>query len=157
MISPGTKAPDFILLDDRGNERTLKDFLGRTLVLYAYPKDNTPGCTKEACSIRDQSHALASLDAQVVGLSPDSVASHAKFKEDHALPFTLLSDPEKVLLQALGAWGEKVNYGRKYMGVIRSTFIIDADGVIEKVWAKVTPATHGEQIAEYLRKRSGQA
>lgn len=155
MISPGTAAPDFTLQDDQGNERTMKDFLGKTLVLYAYPKDNTPGCTKEACSIRDQSHALASLDAVVVGISPDSVASHAKFKEEHALPFTLLSDPDKTLLQALGAWGEKVNYGRKYMGVIRSTFIIDGKGIVEKVWAKVTPATHGEQIAEYLRKRGG--
>ncbi len=157
MISPGMKAPDFTLMDDRGNERTLKDFLGKTLVLYAYPKDATPGCTKEACSIRDQSHALESFEAEVVGISPDSVASHAKFKENQALPFTLLSDPDKVLLQALGAWGEKINYGKKYMGVIRSTFVIDKNGVVEKVWAKVTPATHGEQIAEYLRKRSGLA
>lgn len=157
MLSQGMTAPDFTLLDDQGNERSLKEFAGKTVVLYAYPKDNTPGCTKEACSIRDQSHALNSLGAVVIGVSPDSVASHAKFKEQHGLPFILLSDPDKTLLQALGSWGEKVNYGRKYMGVIRSTFIINGEGVIEKVWAKVTPASHGEQIAAYLQKRGEQA
>ncbi|MGI5910853.1 MAG: peroxiredoxin, partial [Sphaerochaetaceae bacterium] len=140
--------------DDQGVVRTLEEFHGRTLVLYAYPKDNTPGCTKEACSIRDRSQDLAGLGVTVVGVSPDSVASHAKFKQAHGLPFTLLSDPDKELLQKLGAWGEKTNYGRKYMGVIRSTFVIGPDGVVEKVWAKVTPATHGDQIAEYLKHRS---
>ncbi|AEC02494.1 peroxiredoxin [Parasphaerochaeta coccoides] len=156
MLDAGMRAPAFSLQDDAGQLVTLDDLLAydANIVLYAYPRDNTPGCTKEACSFRDNFHRLRALGAVVVGVSPDIPEKHASFKKAHELPFILLGDPEKKLLTALGAWGEKILYGKKSMGVIRSTFIIDRSGTIVKVWKKVTPADHGAHVAEFLEKRS---
>lgn len=152
MLEEGTKAPDFTLQDENGNDTALSSFAGRRIVLYFYPKDNTPGCTKEACSMKDSIEDLASLDATVIGISPDSPASHQRFKEKHSLPFTLLSDPEHKVMEMYGAYGEKVLYGKKTIGVIRSTFIIGKDGTIEKVFKKVNTATHGEDVKKVLEK-----
>jgi len=146
MMTEGTKAPDFALEDADGKLWSLADFAGRKLVLYFYPRDDTPGCTKEACGFRDQYAAFADKGMAVVGVSPDSPASHARFRGKYSLPFVLLSDPEKKVLNAYGAFGEKTMYGRKVMGVIRSTFLIDETGKIVKVYPKVTPAGHAEQI-----------
>ena len=130
MIEEGKLAPDFTLPDENGNETALSSLDGQIVVLYFYPKDNTPGCTKEACSLRDTIDDLAKLDATVIGISPDSSASHIKFKEKHNLPFHLLSDPEHKVMEMYGAYGEKMLYGKKTTGVIRSTFLIGEDGKI---------------------------
>ena len=150
MLETGTKAPDFTLPDENGNMVTLSSFAGKKVILYFYPKDNTPGCTKEACSLRDTIEDLAKLNAVVIGISPDSSASHTKFKEKHNLPFTLLSDPEHKIMELYGAYGEKMLYGKKTIGVIRTTYIISEDGIIEKVYKKVNTATHGEDVRKYL-------
>ena len=150
MLETGTKAPDFTLPDENGNMVTLSSFAGKKVILYFYPKDNTPGCTKEACSLRDTIADLAKLNAVVIGISPDSSASHTKFKEKHNLPFTLLSDPEHKIMELYGAYGEKMLYGKKTIGVIRTTYIISEDGSIEKVYKKVNTATHGEDVRKYL-------
>ena len=150
MLETGSKAPDFTLPDENGNMVTLSSFAGKKVILYFYPKDNTPGCTKEACSLRDTIEDLAKLNAVVIGISPDSSASHTKFKEKHNLPFTLLSDPEHKIMELYGAYGEKMLYGKKTIGVIRTTYIISEDGSIEKVYKKVNTATHGEDIRKYL-------
>ncbi len=150
MLETGTKAPDFTLPDENGNMVTLSSFAGKKVILYFYPKDNTPGCTKEACSLRDTIEDLAKLNAVVIGISPDSSASHTKFKEKHNLPFTLLSDPEHKIMELYGAYGEKMLYGKKTIGVIRTTYIISEDGSIEKVYKKVNTATHGEDVRKYL-------
>lgn len=156
MLEAGMRAPAFSLQDDLGETVTLDDLLsyGMDIVLYAYPRDNTPGCTKEACSFRDNFKRLRDLGAFVAGVSPDTPEKHASFRKAHELPFILLGDPEKTLLSALGAWGEKILYGKKSLGVIRSTFIIDKTGTIVKVWKKVTPADHGSHVADFLEKRS---
>jgi peroxiredoxin Q/BCP len=146
MITEGTKAPDFTLSDADGRTWSLADFAGKKLVLYFYPKDDTPGCTKEACGFRDQYSVFAEKGMAVVGVSPDSAASHAKFRGKYSLPFVLLSDPEKKVLNAYGAFGEKTMYGKKVMGVIRSTFLIDETGKVVKVYPKVSPEGHAEQI-----------
>ena len=150
MLETGTKAPDFTLPDETGTMVTLSSFAGKKVILYFYPKDNTPGCTKEACSLRDTIEDLAKLNAVVIGISPDSSASHTKFKEKHNLPFTLLSDPEHKIMELYGAYGEKMLYGKKTIGVIRTTYIISEDGSIEKVYKKVNTATHGEDVRKYL-------
>ena len=150
MLETGTKAPDFTLPDENGNMVTLSSFAGKKVILYFYPKDNTPGCTKEACSLRDTIEDLAKLNAVVIGISPDSSASHTKFKEKRNLPFTLLSDPEHKIMELYGAYGEKMLYGKKTIGVIRTTYIISEDGSIEKVYKKVNTATHGEDVRKYL-------
>ena len=152
MLEIGSKAPNVALLNDAGETVSLASYAGKYVVLYAYPKDNTSGCTAEACSFRDQSTAITALGAVIVGISPDSVASHVKFKQKHELNFTLLSDPDSLLLNELGAWGEKSLYGKTYMGVLRSTFIFDPEGTLIKVWPKVTPSSHGEEIAAYLKE-----
>lgn len=153
MPEINTKAPDFTLegIDADGNEKTisLSDFKGQNVILYSYPKDNTPGCTTEACDFRDSFNRLASK-AVVIGVSPDSIASHKKFRENHDLNFILVSDPEHKLLEAYGFWGEKKNYGKTYMGVIRSTVIIDKDGVIKKSWSNVKAKGHVEKVLEGL-------
>lgn len=156
MLEVGNSIPDFSLLDDMGNTITRETLLsyGKDIVLYAYPRDNTPGCTKEACSFRDNFARLTALGAVVVGISPDSPEKHASFKAGHDLPFILLSDPDKTLLTTLGSWGEKVLYGRTSLGVIRSTFIADRTGTIIKVWKKVIAAGHADKVAEFLEKRS---
>ena len=151
MLEVGTKAPDFTLNDKGGSPVSLHDFAGKRVVLYFYPKDNTPGCTRQACAFAGAYEAFKSLDAVVIGVSKDSVASHQKFAEKYDLPFVLLSDPERQAIEAYGVWQEKKNYGKVSMGVVRSTFIIGPDGVIEKVMPKVKPDTNAAEILEYLR------
>jgi len=131
------KAPEFSLLDQNDQNVSLSDFAGKWLVLYFYPKDDTPGCTKEACDFTDGLADFAAIDADVVGVSPDSTESHRKFIAKYNLSLTLLSDPEKAALKAYGAWGKKKNYGKEYEGVIRSTFIIASDGTIAAKWSNV--------------------
>lgn len=150
MLAEGTKAPLFTLDDQNGNNVSLSDFRGQKVVLYFYPKDNTPGCTKEACSIRDNMPDFSRLNVKILGVSRDSGESHRKFIEKQNLNFTLLSDPGHQVMEEYGAWGEKTLYGKKSMGVIRSTFVINEDGVIEKVYKKVNTATHGEDLKKYF-------
>ncbi|MBN2442913.1 MAG: thioredoxin-dependent thiol peroxidase [Spirochaetales bacterium] len=150
MLKQGDKAPDFSLPDDQGNTISLRDFLGKKVVLYFYPKDNTPGCTTEACSFRDVYDTILEKGAIVIGMSADSITSHTNFKKKYTLPFYLLSDPEKEIIKKYGAWGEKKMYGKTYEGIIRSTFIIGEDGKIIKVFPKVTPKDHGEAVLESL-------
>ena len=152
MLEAGMKAPDFTLSDKDGKSVSLSDFKGRKAVLYFYPKDNTPGCTRQACAFAASYDAFKELGVQVIGVSRDSVASHVKFAEKHGLPFILLSDPELSAIQAYGVWQEKKNYGKVSMGVIRTTFIIDENGNIEKVMKKVKPDTNAAEILEYLQK-----
>ncbi len=138
-------------IDENGQEKefSLSDFKGQKVVLYFYPKDNTSGCTQEACDFRDNFNRLTSK-AVVIGVSPDSIKSHLKFKENHSLNFMLLSDPEHKLSEAFGAWGEKSMYGRKYFGIIRSTFILDENGQITKEWRKVKVKGHVDEVLENL-------
>ena len=152
MLEKGTKAPDFTLFDKDGNEVSLSDFSGKKIVLYFYPKDNTPGCTRQACAFAESFENFKELDAVVIGISKDSVSSHVKFAEKYSLPFVLLSDPEHKVIEAFGAWQEKKNYGKTYFGTVRSTFIIDENGIIEKVMPKVKPDTNAAEILEYLEK-----
>ncbi|UBM62806.1 thioredoxin-dependent thiol peroxidase [Candidatus Sulfidibacterium hydrothermale] len=149
-LQKGDKAPDFKGIDQNGNPVSLADFKGKKLILYFYPKDNTPGCTNEACNFRDHYDFWLSKGYAIVGVSPDSVASHQKFIEKHQLPFTLISDPEKVIIKAYGAWGPKKLYGREYEGLIRSTFVIDEEGKIVEVFGKVKTKEHTEQIVKKL-------
>ena len=151
MLEVGTKAPDFTLPDKEGNPVTLSSFLGKRVVVYFYPRDNTPGCTRQACGYAAADDEFKALDTVVIGISKDSVASHQKFAQKHELPFILLSDPELTAIQAYGVWQEKKNYGKISMGVVRSTFVIDANGVIEKVMPKVKPDTNAADILAYLR------
>lgn len=144
----GDKAPEVLGKDENGKEVLLSDFKGRKLVLYFYPKDNTSGCTAEACSLRDHHQQLQEAGYDVVGVSKDSAASHVKFKEKHELPFPLIADIDHTLLEAMGAWGEKNMYGKKVMGTIRTTFIINEEGVIEKIFSgkEVKTKEHAQQI-----------
>ena len=151
MLETGTKAPDFTLNDKDGKVVSLSDFMGKKVVLYFYPKDNTPGCTRQACAFAAAYEDFKTLDAVVIGVSKDSEASHRKFAEKYGLPFILLSDPELKAIQAYGVWQEKKNYGKVSMGVVRSTFIIDEKGFIEKVMPKVKPDTNAAEILTYLK------
>ena len=146
MIDAGQKAPDFSAQDQSGTTISLKDYAGKKLVLYFYPKDDTPGCTKEACNLRDNYQVLLDKGYSVLGVSPDSVASHQKFTLKYSLPFPLLADHDLVITKAYGAWGEKNMYGKKYEGLLRTTFIIDENGVIESVIRKVQTDNHTNQI-----------
>ena len=150
MLEVGMKAPDFTLLDKRGNSVSLSDFLGKKVVLYFYPKDNTPGCTRQACAFAQNHSRFEDKNVVVIGVSKDSVASHLKFAEKHELPFVLLSDPELQAIQAYGVWQEKKLYGKVSMGVVRSTYLIDEQGNIEKVMPKVKPDTNADEILAYL-------
>ena len=150
MLQEGNIAPDFTLPTDGGGVVTLSDFRGQRVVLYFYPKDDTPGCTTEACNFRDDYSEIIAAGAVVLGVSPDSVKSHDKFKLKYELPFPLLSDPEHQLAEAYGAWGEKTMYGRTYMGIIRSTFVIDEEGRIVKVFPKVKPKNHSQEVLAAL-------
>jgi len=150
MLEEGTQAPDFTLPDENGTEVSLSQFRGRKVVLYFYPKDNTPGCTKEACNFRDNYDAILEKGAVVLGVSADSQKSHQNFKSKYELPFYLLSDPDKAMIQQYGAWGEKKMYGKTYEGVMRSTYVIDEDGKIAKVFPKVKPAEHGTEVLGVL-------
>ena len=152
MLYAGTKAPDFTLLDKEGNAVSLSDFAGKKVVLYFYSKDNTPGCTRQACAFAQSYDAFRKDDVVVIGISKDSVASHLKFAEKFNLPFILLSDPELQAIQAYGVWQEKKLYGKVSMGVVRTTYIIDEQGNIEVVMPKVKPDTNAAEILDYLAK-----
>jgi peroxiredoxin Q/BCP len=149
----GKNAPDFSLQGSDGKTHTLKDYAGRTLVIYFYPKDNTPGCTKEACGFRDLYGDLQGINAALVGVSKDSLASHDKFIGKFGLPFTLLSDPDATIMQTYGAFGEKTMYGKKVQGTIRSTVIVGPDGTVVKHWPAVKKAeAHPQEVLEFLKK-----
>lgn len=150
MLQEGTKAPDVTLRDENGSEVSLSQFRGKKAVVYFYPKDDTPGCTKEACSFRDNYDAILQKGAVVIGISADSESSHGKFKNKYDLPFYLLSDPDKKAIEAFGAWGEKKRYGKTYEGIIRSTFVIDEDGTVIKAFPNVKPDGHATEVLEHL-------
>jgi len=150
MLTVGTKAPDFTLNDQNGAEIRLSDFLGKKVVLYFYPKDNTPGCTRQACAFAGSYAAFKEQEVAVIGVSKDSVASHVKFAQKYELPFILLADPELQAIQAYDVWQEKKLYGKISMGVVRATYIIDEQGMIEKVMPKVKPDTNAAEILTYL-------
>jgi peroxiredoxin Q/BCP len=148
MLATGSKAPDFSLPADDGSTVTLKSLAGHAVVLYFYPKDDTTGCTVEACEFRDKWDAVKKAGAVVLGVSPDPVNSHVKFKRKFDLPFSLLADVDHSVAEAYGAWGEKSMYGRKYQGILRTTFVIDASGRIVKVFEKVKPKGHAAEVLE---------
>jgi len=150
MLKEGTKAPDFTLTDKDGNNVSLSDYLGKKVVLYFYPKDNTPGCTKQACAFAGSVNIFRDNNIVVIGVSKDSVSSHVKFAEKYSLPFILLSDPELKAISAYDVWHEKKMAGKTYMGVVRSTYIISEDGNILKAMEKVKPDTNAEEIIKYL-------
>ncbi len=147
-MNVGDKAPEVLGVNEQGEQILMSHYRGKKVVLYFYPKDNTSGCTAEACSLRDNYSALKDKGYEVIGVSVDSAASHKKFIEKHELPFTLIADTDKLLVNEMGVWGEKSMYGRKYMGTFRTTFVIDEEGVIEKVFSpkEVKTKTHGEQL-----------
>ncbi len=150
MLEIGAKAPDFTLSDKDGNAVSLSDFAGKKVILYFYPKDNTPGCMRQACAFAASFEAFKSLDTVVIGVSKDSVISHAKFAAKHDLPFILLADPELEVIKAYDVWQEKKLYGKVSMGVVRTTYVIDENGVIEKAMPKVKPDTNAAEILAYL-------
>lgn len=150
MLAIGTKAPDFRLLDKNGKEITLSSFIGKKIVLYFYPRDNTPGCTRQACAFAAAYEDFKSKDIIVIGISKDSVTSHSKFAEKYNLPFILISDPDLTAIKAYDVWKEKKLYGKVSFGVVRTTYIIDENGFIEKVMDKVKPDTNAAEILEYL-------
>jgi peroxiredoxin Q/BCP len=156
LVEPGRKAPPFTSKDQDGAAHRLRDFAGRTVVLYFYPKDDTSGCTKEACAFRDQHPEFSKMDAVVLGVSPDSEKSHRKFVDKHDLPFTLLADVapeggEPPICAAYGVWQEKSMYGRTYMGVVRTTYLIGPDGKVVRRWDKVKVPGHAEEVLEAVR------
>lgn len=150
MLTAGSKAPDFCLEDQQGKQVCLSDFQGKRVVLYFYSRDNTPGCTRQACAFAAAYDRFEAQNVVVIGISKDSAASHAKFAAKHELPFVLLADPELQAIQAYDVWAEKKLYGKVSMGVVRTTYIIDPQGVIEKVMPKVKPDTNAAEILEYL-------
>jgi thioredoxin-dependent peroxiredoxin len=150
MVEEGKEAPDFELTSDSGERVRLSQFNGQPVVLYFYPKDDTPGCTKQACAIRDNYDDFQERGAVVLGVSPDDETSHVKFKQKHGLPFTLLADPEHEVSELYGVWGERKYMGKTYMGVERSTFLIDPDGRVAKVMRRVKPDTHAELVLDAL-------
>ena len=153
MLETGMKAPDFTLADQNGNTVSLSDFGGRKVILYFYPKDNTPGCSRQACAFRDSYDGFREMDAVVIGISKDSVKSHVNFANKYEVPFILLSDPELLAIQAYDVWQKKKLYGKVSMGVVRSTYIIDEQGIIEKVMPKVKPDTNAAEILQYLAEK----
>ncbi len=150
MLDAGLKAPDFTLQDKDGNQVSLTDFAGQKVVVYFYPRDNTPGCTRQACAFASAYNVFKQHNIAVIGISKDSITSHQKFAAKHNLPFILLSDPELTAIQAYDVWKEKKMYGKVSMGVVRSTYIIDENGIIEKVMPKVKPDTNAEEVLKYL-------
>jgi len=150
MVSEGSPAPDFTLKSDSGEEITLSGLRGRPVVLYFYPRDDTPGCTAQACGIRDAWSDFKKSGAVVLGVSPDDEGSHAKFRDKYSLPFTLLADPDHKVTEQYGFWVEKKNYGKTYMGVERSTVVIDADGNVAKIFRRVKPDAHANQVLTAL-------
>lgn len=151
MLTPGSNAPEFSLPADDGRTVALKDLRGRPVVLYFYPKDDTPGCTKEACQFRDSWKDVEQAGVVVLGVSPDSVTSHEKFKRKYSLPFPLLADVDHQVATAYGAWGEKSRYGRTYQGILRTTFLIDREGRVARVFENVKPEGHAAEVLAALR------
>lgn len=154
MLQQGTKAPDFTLPDKDNHPVSLSDFKGKKVILYFYPKDNTKGCTTQACTFRDAYSEFEALGAVVIGVSKDSTRSHTNFASKYELPFLLLSDPKTEVIQAYDVWKEKKMYGKTYMGLVRTTYIIDEAGMIEKVYEKVKPAENADQILEHLKGKA---
>ncbi|HET6267603.1 MAG TPA: thioredoxin-dependent thiol peroxidase [Acidobacteriota bacterium] len=152
MLKVGSKAPQFTLESDEGKKIALKDFLGKKVVLYFYPKDDTPGCTKEACSFTENNAALKKAGAVVLGVSADSVESHGKFKRKYDLSFPLLSDPKREVIGKYGVWQEKNMYGKKMMGIVRTTYIIDSEGKVAAIFPKVKVDGHTEKVLEKLKE-----
>lgn len=150
MLTIGTIAPDFTLPDQNGTPHSLHDYRGQKVILYFYPRDNTPGCTKQACGFAELYPQITARGAVVLGVSKDSVASHKKFEEKYGLPFTLLADPERTVIEAYGVWQEKKNYGKVTMGVVRTTYLIDEEGVIRRAEGKVKAAENPGQMLEAL-------
>ncbi len=153
MLKEGDRMPDFSLPNQNGEVVRSADLAGKPLVVYFYPKDDTPGCTKEACSFRDAYKEYADRGIAVVGISADTSGAHGKFAAKYALPFTLLADPDRTVIRAFGAWGEKKMYGKTYEGVLRSTFVVGADGIIKKVYPKVQPADHAVEVLRVFESR----
>ncbi len=151
-IPAGVPAPNFKLPDEHGEPHELKEFLGKPVVLYFYPKDDTPGCTTEACNFRDDYTAYVQAGVQVIGVSPDTAKSHARFKDKYHLPFILLADEGHKVCELYGVWGQKKSLGRTYMGVLRTTFLIDRDGILVKVFENVKPAEHSQQVLAELER-----
>ncbi len=152
VLEKGVKAPAFELNDSEGKKHKLSDYLGETIVLYFYPKDDTPGCTKEACSFRDSYADFRNAGVTIIGISPDKVASHKKFKDKYSLPFTLLADPDHQVCEAYGVWGLKKSFGREYEGVYRTTYIINPEGLIQRVFKNVKPSDHSQEVLSELGK-----
>ena len=151
IIEAGKPAPDFALIDDTGALRRLADYRGKSVILYFYPKDDTPGCTTEACNFRDDYSAYQLANVQILGVSPDSVSSHQKFKSKYTLPFPLLADEGHKVCIAYGVWGPKKMMGREYEGVLRTTFLIDANGIISKVYENVKPSEHSSELLAVIK------
>ncbi len=151
IIEAGKPAPDFALIDDTGALRRLADYRGKSVILYFYPKDDTPGCTTEACNFRDDYSAYKLANVQILGVSPDSVSSHQKFKSKYTLPFPLLADEGHEVCTAYGVWGPKKMMGREYEGVLRTTFLIDANGIISKVYENVKPSEHSTELLAVIK------
>jgi peroxiredoxin Q/BCP len=153
-LPEGVPAPNFKLEDEHSEPHELKEFLGRPVVLYFYPKDDTPGCTTEACNFRDDYSAYQQAGVQVIGVSPDTTKSHARFKDKYSLPFILLADPEHQVCELYGVWTKKKNYGREYWGVARTSFLIGPDGIILKTFENVKPAVHSQEVLAALKETS---
>jgi peroxiredoxin Q/BCP len=151
MLTIGDTAPDFTLPDQDGTNHTLSSYRGHWVLIYFYPKDDTPGCTKESCMLRDATPRFEGVHADIFGISADSVASHKRFADEYQLPFPLLADTDKAVINAYGVWGEKQMMGRTYMGIRRTSFLIDPTGVIRKIYEKVKPEVHAEQVLEDLK------
>jgi thioredoxin-dependent peroxiredoxin len=154
LLEAGAKAPSFTAKDQDGKSVTLEEYRGRKVILYFYPKDDTPGCTAEACAFRDNLPNFERLKVDVLGVSVDSEGKHRKFADKFQLPFRLVADTDKNIVEAYGVWGPKKFMGREYMGTNRVTYLIDGEGVIEKVWPKVKPAEHAEEVLDYLQKKT---
>ena len=154
MLKIGDKMPEFEVVDQDGNVVSSKDFIGKKTIVYFYPKDNTPGCTAEACNLRDNYEALKAQGYNVVGVSKDSAASHGKFAAKHSLPFTLIADTDTTLNQAFGVWQKKKMAGREYMGTVRTTFLVDGDGTVTDIIAKVDTKNSASQILEIINKKA---
>lgn len=146
VLTEGIKAPEFDLKDSEGKNHKLADYAGQTIVIYFYPKDDTPGCTKEACSFRDSYQDFRDAGIEVIGISPDTEKSHLKFRRKYDLPFVLLADPDHAVCELYGVWGVKKNYGREYEGVFRTTFIIDPQGMVKRVFKNVKPSDHSQEV-----------